>query len=239
MNLVYSTDYQSNKYAPGTLHETSENGLFEILGKVGGEHGNITYAIRFVNTGTIRSVLVSNISKGAVRDPNAKTVFGVGYIGFGKHKTKVGSKMTREHTLWFCMLRRCYSGYDTNEIGQVEVHKDWLCFQTFCDDILELEGYQEWKNEQGYVLDKDMIGNSKLYSKESCVFIPASVNTSIGSTSTPVRHCISPKGEIFAVRNTSKFAEEHGLNQQCISRVLAGSREHHKGWRIYRGPLVD
>lgn len=239
MNLIYTTDYQSNKYAPGSMHETNENGLFEILGKVGGEAGGITYAIRFVNTGTIRSVLVSNISKGTIKDPNARTVFGQGYIGFGPYKTKKGSKMTREHTLWFCMLRRCYSGYDTNEIGEVEVCERWKCFQNFCEDITQIPGYDKWLAGESYSLDKDKVGNSQLYSANTCVFISASENSSIGSAKTPVRHCISPSGVIHAVRNTSQFAEEQGLNQQCISRVLAGSRDHHKGWRLYRGPLVD
>lgn len=239
MNIIYTTDYQSNKYAPGTLHETNENGLFEILGKVGGEAGNITYAIRFINTGTVRSVLVSNISKGAVKDPNARTVFGQGYIGFGPHQTKKGSKMTKEHTAWFCMLRRCYSGYDSNRVGEVEVCERWKSFQHFCDDIQSLGGYEEWKADKGYVLDKDKIGNSKLYSKETCVFIPRSENSSIGSSKTAARHCISPSGEIYPVRNTTAFSLEHNLNQQCISRVLAGTREHHKGWRLYKGPLAD
>lgn len=239
MKLVYTTDYQSTKYAPGTLHETAENGLFEILGKVGGEHGNSTYAIRFVNTGTVRSVLVSNISKGHIKDPNARTVFGVGYVGFGPHKTKVGSKMTREHTLWFCMLRRCYSGYDINPIGRVHVCERWHSFQNFCEDIKSLPGYEMWASGKGWCLDKDKRGDSTLYSPETCEFLSNAENVSIGSANKNMRHCISPEGKVYAVHNTVTFAKEHQLNQQCISRVLAGTRDHHKGWRLYRGPLVD
>ena len=108
MKLVYTTDYQSTKYAPGTLHETAENGLFEILGKVGGEHGNITYAIRFVNTGTVRSSessgyirqimtddLFQKIFPSVRIDPSKRSLERWGTTRSGvMHAVATGSKMT-------------------------------------------------------------------------------------------------------------------------------------------------
>lgn len=47
--------------------------------------------------------------------------------------------------------------------------------------------------------------------------------------------CISPDGvEHITERGLTYFCEQHNLTSACLHKVLAGTRENHKGWRIRR-----
>lgn len=47
----------------------------------------------------------------------------------------------------------------------------------FARDITSLEGYEEWRTNTGYCLDKDTRNpGSKVYNKSNCRFIPKSEN---------------------------------------------------------------
>lgn len=74
---------------------------------------------------------------------------------------------------WVGMLKRCYS-YDykvkhPTYIG-CSVSEEWLTFSNF-------KYWMEKQNWEGRELDKDlMILNNKLYSKDTCLFIPKYIN---------------------------------------------------------------
>jgi len=102
-------------------------------------------------------------------------VFGVGvndWVG----NVKVDGKMIREYKLWTSMLKRCFDEkhkqkYPTYE--GVTCSKEWLSMTKFIEDVSQMRGY----GLEGWELDKDILqkGN-KLYSKETCCFVPAEVN---------------------------------------------------------------
>jgi hypothetical protein len=80
------------------------------------------------------------------------------------------------------MLRRCYDpkSHRNNPtyIG-VEVHNDWLNFQVFA------KWFKYHYKEDGWQLDKDLLGNnSKVYSADNCIFLPAKLNSFISSETT-------------------------------------------------------
>ena len=74
---------------------------------------------------------------------------------------------------WMSMLERCYSAkyhsrYPTY-IG-VEVCDEWLTFMTF----------QKWWVENqvdGWQMDKDVLSDDRIYSPDTCIFVPAWLNT--------------------------------------------------------------
>lgn len=113
--------------------------------------------------------------KGQIRNPYDKTVYGVGYLGAGKHKTWYNGKFTKEYNSWSDMLSRCYA----DEKGQptyyniCTVCNDWLNFQVFCD----------WYDENAYPvnerlhLDKDILypGNT-IYAPDKCLLVPQRIN---------------------------------------------------------------
>lgn len=172
MKLNYSTNYNGKVYYPGATFATKNYGSITILGR--DIDNTKRFVVQFNDTGYIANVACQAIRTGEIRDPTVPTVCGVGYQGEGKY-----SKCThlRFYELWRSMLDRCYSGrQDRHSYAEVVVDPSWFCLQTFCEDIQELSGFQNWYDNQEYELDKDLLGNSKVYSKHTCCFIPRNTN---------------------------------------------------------------
>lgn len=79
----------------------------------------------------------------------------------------------RIYTKWADMLRRCYDEKFQNKhksyIGTI-VCEEWLYFSKFKFWVLS----QQW---EGLDLDKDiLVKNNKIYSPETCCFVPAMIN---------------------------------------------------------------
>jgi hypothetical protein len=109
-----------------------------------------------------------------VADPLAKTVCGIGYLGFGRHTI---TNASRAYGKWSGMLGRVFRP-QTKQIKtnyqDCQVHSSWLCFQTFADWYED----QPYFLEDGYELDKDLkkFGN-RIYSDEYCSVIPKELNS--------------------------------------------------------------
>lgn len=118
-----------------------------------------------------------NLIKGKIKNPYYKSVYGVGYLGVGKYKSRENYKITKEYKTWQSMLQRCYDKKhlerDNSYIG-CTVDEEWHNFQNFA----------EWYNENYYeiegkkiCLDKDIkFKNNKIYSKDKCSLIPEDIN---------------------------------------------------------------
>lgn len=78
----------------------------------------------------------------------------------------------KAYSVWKGMLQRCYDKKTLKKFPTYKgcvVCKEWLCFQNFA----------EWfylNYIEGYTLDKDILGNGKLYSPETCCFVPNHIN---------------------------------------------------------------
>ena len=117
----------------------------------------------------------SDFKKGAIKNPNYKSVFGIGYLGQGIHGAKTDKDAYRT---WKHMLERCYDSKLHEKYPnykECEVCEEWLCFQNFA----------EWYNQNYYeitnqcmALDKDILHkNNKIYSESTCIFVPKSINS--------------------------------------------------------------
>jgi hypothetical protein len=118
-----------------------------------------------------------NFRTGIVKNPYDKTICGVGYIGEGKFKVTENGKVTDQYWSWHGILRRSYDEKFHNRQPSYkvcEVDKYWHNFQNFC----------KWFNRNYYSvegermsLDKDiLIKGNKIYSPESCIFVPQRIN---------------------------------------------------------------
>jgi len=130
--------------------------------------------IRFSDGTIICNMNFGNIKKGTVKNPNHKSVQGIGYFGIGEYKAHAGnSENTTVYNVWRNMIIRCYNSKAQLKqpayIG-CSVHHDWHCFQNYA------KWYYENKTEDWYV-DKDILfkGN-KVYSPETCCFVPNEIN---------------------------------------------------------------
>ena len=119
----------------------------------------------------------SKFLKGEINNPYHKTIYGMGYIGQGKYKTKENGKKTKPYSEWRSMLERAYNKkykekYTTYE--DVEVCEEWHNYQNFAKWYEE--NYYEIPNEK-MCLDKDILkkGN-KIYSPKTCCFVPEKIN---------------------------------------------------------------
>lgn len=128
--------------------------------------------VRFIDTGYSVITQSSHLRSGKVKDLLCRTVYGVGFIGDGKH-SKIPNKQA--YKSWNRMLKRCYSPSHHNK------HPSYKSC-TVCDEWHNFQSFAAWYESNypksgGADLDKDIkvIGN-KTYSPETCLFVPSSVN---------------------------------------------------------------
>ena len=118
-----------------------------------------------------------NFRNGKIKCVYEPRVYGIGYLGEGKYKASENNKSTKVHYIWVQMLRRCY---DKNLHTKCPTYIG--C--TVCDEWHNFQNFAEWYEENYYEvdneimnLDKDILtkGN-KIYSPDTCVFVPQSIN---------------------------------------------------------------
>ena len=59
--------------------------------------------------GTIVNTTYHYFLKGSTTNYNIPSYLGVGYLGYGKYKSRKNNIKTEEYIKWFSMLSRCYS----------------------------------------------------------------------------------------------------------------------------------
>lgn len=86
------------------------------------------------------------------------------------------------YNLWYQMLRRCYDQKQWKRsrgksYANCNVSDRWKYLSKFANDIKYLDGYRYWENGFKYCLDKDTtVSNNKIYGRDTCRFIPCTVN---------------------------------------------------------------
>ena len=125
---------------------------------------------------------IGNLVKGAVINPFYPSVCGVGYLGIGKYFSSKNKIKDYKYVVWSDLLRRCYSKKFQERhptyIG-CSVCEEWHNFQNFA------QWFEESYNPEimeGWELDKDiLVKSNKVYSPETCCFVPKEINTIFGS----------------------------------------------------------
>lgn len=162
----------SYKDCVGKICISKSSGDFKVL-----KYNNAKdVEIQFLKTGYEATVGLGHIKIGNVKDPYAPSVHGVGVTGT-KYPITVDDVITKEYVLWVDMLQRCYSDSFKKKRPTYEGCEASENFKSF-------EYFYEWCHKQigfgnqGWQLDKDLLfkGN-KVYSEDSCVFIPHEINS--------------------------------------------------------------
>ena len=140
-------------------------------------------------------------------------VYGVG-INDWDGAVKVDGKPIMEYKLWANMLKRCFSEeykqkYPTYQ--GVTCSKEWLLMTSFIEDVSKMKGY----GLEGWELDKDILqkGN-KLYSKDTCCFVPLEVNSLLIKSDNsrgewPVGVCFNKRDGKFMARLKINGKQKH------------------------------
>lgn len=162
----------------GGVYTTNNCGYLKVI-----EYTNYKeVVVEFIATGYTTTVQVKSILMGSVKDRLAPSVCGVGYMGVGAHGAYCDGKVSPAYVSWKSMMNRCYNGKFQKRSPTYQgctVDDRWHNFQNFAN----------WFNinhKDGYQLDKDiLISGNKLYSPETCILVPASVNCFISSSTAP------------------------------------------------------
>jgi len=163
------------KYSMSHVGKTylTKDGYFATVIDGGSKQGTCLISFNG-NDDMILEVYVSNLKKGSVKNPNHRSVLGVGYFGVGKYKSSENGKHTKAYSAWMSMMKRCYSYKSiirNPTYSDVKVCEEWHNFQNFAKWF-----YDNYVD--GYELDKDLLsGESKIYSPETCIFIPHQLNS--------------------------------------------------------------
>ena len=140
-----------------------------------------------------------------------KKIFHVGHNDKQRktHDIINGKKVARkEYQLWSSMLNRCYNPYMLNEkTAYIDCHVDeffhsYTNFYDWCQDQVGFDF-------QHYHIDKDLLSNNgKIYSPETCLFLPRQINIAIKPHAEGVDAPSAPKTKIFHITIT-----RHGITK--------------------------
>lgn len=206
---------------PGTIHSTSRYGDFKILQY--NKWDDIE--IYFINTGYSTNAQASNIRNGNIKDLMLPSIFEVGFIGDGVHKSSSNGKITKPYRAWSGMMHRCYSEKTQKRQPTYKccsVDPRWHNFQVFAK-------WFELNYVDGFQLDKDIkVKGNKIYSPETCIFVSAKENSM--ASHAKLHKYKNPNGEVVEIYNMKLFCEENGLNQQCMCQIKTGRMKNHNGW---------
>ena len=171
-------DHKNLRVKQGEVVDTPK-GKVLVLARYPGGEGNPRVDVKVLATGTVLNVQVNNLRKGKFQDPLEVTVYGVGYLGTTLRipERRERSLLRRAYDLWANMLKRCYHPTQGRWYGNVEVARPWHSFATFWKTLPEVPGYMEWARGEPRDLDKDLrVPGSRVYSRETCQFIPPAMN---------------------------------------------------------------
>lgn len=198
----------SRRIEVGDVFNTKEGDKVEVVEYVKATKIVVKHRYR----GHFTSVSADRLRKGMIKNPYWPSVFGVGYLGVGEHKTSEGGRHTPHYKSWQRMLQRAYCPqYQAKHptYRGMGVCPDWHNFQTF----------STWWEEQpnagrkGFTLDKDLIvGGNKEYGPKVCSFVPQEMNTILNDCSSArgdLPQGVSKSRKGFRVRLNKDGKEEH------------------------------
>ena len=156
----------------GSIHRSLSCGDFKVVEISTSKN----VLVEFLETGFQTKVQACQIRLGTIKDKWSATVCGVGVVGSKYPVSEKSGKLTREYLTWANMIKRCYEKDKTNKHPTYED-----C--SVSENFIKYTYFYEWCNRQigfdneDWHMDKDIVfkGN-KLYSEDTCVFVPREVN---------------------------------------------------------------
>lgn len=164
-----------DKVLVGQVRNTNEGGSFTVI-----EFHSATNVIIRHNDehGHIAKVSSDQVRNGNIRNPFYPTLYGVAYMGVGKHKAKIKGKNVQHYSVWTGAVCRCYCPVRLAKrpsYNGCTLSKEFLCYQNFAEWYTTHESYS-----LGYELDKDLlVKGNKIYSAETCTMLPRELNLAI------------------------------------------------------------
>lgn len=210
----------------GCIHRTNDFGDIEILKYR--KYADVD--VRFIDTGTIlKSQQASNIRAGSLKDYNKPVIHGVGFMGYGPHRSHEHCRLSKAYSCWRAMLERCYAPNRSKKNKQYEN-------VTVCNEWHNFQNFAKWYKDNypagchDIHIDKDMkIKGNRIYSPEGCSLVPAAVNIAFSHAKDWI--LTTPRGDVIFITNLKIFCDQNGLQETHMNKVAAGKLLQHKGWK--------
>lgn len=148
---------------------------------------------------------------GGVKNPYHPYIYGVGFIGQGKYKSRVDGKLTKQYDEWKSFLQRSNDEeYKIKEPTYKDTYTNeyFYNFQNYCD--WREQNYYEIEGEK-MQLDKDILykGN-KEYAPDKCIFVPQRINNLF--TKSDAKRGTLPIGVTYDKEKSTYKAQLNTLN---------------------------
>lgn len=152
----------------GDKFQTNSSGECTVISYT--NKNNIVVQFMDGNTVQVRS---SSLRSGGVLNPFDRTCYGVGFSGAQLNTHGESTENKKYRKCWSSMLQRCYDEkYQAKQPTYIGV--------VVCDEWHNFQNFKKWcaKNYiEGFELDKDLRKfGSKIYSPETCSFVPKQIN---------------------------------------------------------------
>jgi hypothetical protein len=220
----------------GEKHTTKQGYEIEIIEY--NKWDDCTIKFNDDRTTVLYKVRYEYIKKGTVQNPYCRTIYNVGYFGEGMHKSSTPTeKITKVYDTWRGMIRRCYNEKERSKqpsYANVSVCEEWHNFQVFAEWF---EQNYNSKIMQGWHLDKDiLIKGNKIYSPETCCFVPVQVNNLFVKNNKNRGNC--PVGVYYNKKHkvyNINYCEDIEISKSYKSKIEAfGAYKYIKENRIKR-----
>lgn len=174
---------------------------------------------KYCETSNVKHGTYYHFCKGGIKNDFFPSILGVACKGNEKTKDENGNRLI-SYTIWIEMIKRCYKKYKINQptYEKVRVCDDWLCYSNF----------KKWFNENYYEIENDSIAldkdimqyDSKIYSPNTCIFVPKSINAMF-RTKKQSKTAYLPIGISLDKRNNEnrKFIVNAGINTKVFDTI--------------------
>lgn len=218
----------------GEINYSTEKQKMKIIEYKG--YHNIT--IEFEDGTIVRNKEYKEFRNGKIRNPYFKAIFNIGYVGEGSYKVKINGIETKQFKVWYDMMVRCYNNkYHIKRptYQDCTVCDEWHNFQVFCEWFDK--NYYEVDNEKIH-LDKDiLIKGNKVYSPDTCVFVPNNINMLF--TKSNARRGNLPIGVCWKKKNRKYVAQcSNGHGIQTHLGLYDTPEKAFESYKIHKEKLI-
>lgn len=172
--------------------------------------------VRFDNTGYETDVLASQLRPNGIKDPYAKTVHNLGYLGGEYGNTRV--KDFKIYNTWKNMIARCYDKNDKNYKNYgahgITIDNTWFNFSNYYRDIKSLDNYSEYVNSTEYQIDKDFKQQDiplegRKYSPVTCTIIKSEANVKLSDIIDSEKTGVYKENNFYLCKYYDQNANKH------------------------------
>lgn len=150
--------------------------------------------IRFTETGNYQMANITRIPGGVI-DCGKPFLYGVGYVSSTKDNP-AKTNNSDSYYRWRNMLERCYGGNNKNYVGV-----------TVCEEWHDYTAFEKWEKsvphgqDPYWALDKDLFNDEeKVYSPQTCVFLPKSINFILSNKKYLLEHNFDLKHAVSVIK---------------------------------------